>query len=125
LAIREQLLHAAPEDVDAQLNVAHVCTLIGTALYWSRHPADAAVAIRQSVRLFQNIVDAHRGSPQIRVKLMWCLYSLSVMLDNKTEARDDLRKALAIATELDRENADPDEMIGVVKSLQDALTKLH
>jgi tetratricopeptide (TPR) repeat protein len=124
LAIREQLLHASPDDVDAELKAAHVCTQIGTALYWSRHPADAANAIRQSVRLLQNVVDTHHDTPQIRVQLLWGLYSLSQLSDNKTEARDDLRKSLAIATKLDRENADPNEMIGVVTYLQDALAKL-
>jgi hypothetical protein len=58
------------------------------------------------------------------VKLLWDLYSLSQMSDNKTEARDDLSKSLAIATELDREHTDPDEMTGVVTYLQDALAKL-
>jgi hypothetical protein len=46
------------------------------------------------------------------------------MSDNATEARDDLRKSLAIATELDREHAAPEEMTGVVIYLQDALAKL-
>ena len=123
LVIREQLLHAAPEDVDAQLNAAQTFNQLGSALYWSRHPAEAANAIRQAARLFQNIVDAHRDTPQIRVKLLWDLYSLSQMSDNKTEAMDDLRKSLAIATELDREHAAPDEMTGVVTFLQDALSK--
>jgi tetratricopeptide (TPR) repeat protein len=123
LVIREQLLHASPEDVDAQLNAAQTFNQLGSALYWSRHPAEAANAIRQAARLFQNIVDAHRDTPQIRVKLLWDLYSLSQMSDNKTEAMDDLRKSLAIATELDREHAAPDEMTGVVTFLQDALSK--
>jgi tetratricopeptide (TPR) repeat protein len=124
LAIREQLLHADPEDVDAQLNTAHTFNQLGIALYWSHHPAEAANAIRDAVRLFQNIVDTHHDTPQIRVKLIWALYSLSLMAANKTEAADDLRKALDIATELDREHADPDEMTGVVLFLQDALAKL-
>jgi tetratricopeptide (TPR) repeat protein len=123
LAAREQLLHAAPEDVDAQLNAAHTLNQLGTALYWSRHPAEAANAIRGAVRLFQNVVDTHHATPQIRVKLLWDLYSLSLMTDNKTEAMDDLRKSLAIATELDREHADPDEMTGAVTFLQGALAK--
>ena len=125
LAIREQLLHAAPEDTDAQLNAAHTLIQVGTALYWSRHPADAAVAIREAVRLFQNVVDTHHDTPQIRVKLLWGLYSLNLMSENKTEARDDLRKSLAIATELDREHSDPDEMTGVVTFLQGEVAKLH
>jgi hypothetical protein len=47
------------------------------------------------------------------------------MSDNKTEAKDDLRKSLAMATELDREHADPDEMTGVVVFLQGEVAKLH
>ena len=124
LAIREQLLHAAPADVDAQLNAAHALNQVGTALYWSRHPADAATAIQKMVRLYENIIDAHHGTPQIQVQLLWGLYALSVMSDNPGEARDDLRKSLAIATELDNHHEDPDEMTGVVTFLQDALAKL-
>jgi tetratricopeptide (TPR) repeat protein len=124
LAIREQLLHAAPEEVDTQQNAARTFNQLGVALYWSRHPTEAANAIRKSVGLYQNIVEAHRDTPQIRVKLVWALYSLSLMSDNKSEARDDLRKSLDIATELDREHADPDEMTGVVTYLQDAFAKL-
>ena len=124
LAIREQLMQAAPEDVDAQLNAAHTLNQRGSALYWSHHPADAANAIRKMVGLLENIVDRHHGTPQIQVQLLWGLYSLSQMSDNATEARDDLRKSLAIATELDREHAAPEEMTGVVIYLQDALAKL-
>lgn len=125
LEIREQLLHAAPDDADAQLNAALTFNQLGVALYWSRHPAEAANAIRQAVRLLQNIVDTHRDTPQIRVKLLWDLYSLSQMSDNKSEAKDDMRNALAIATELDREHADPDEMTGVLLFLQGEAAKLH
>jgi len=124
LAVREQLLHAAPADVDAQLNAAHTFNQLGIALYWSRHPAEAANAIRKAVGLFQNVVDTHHDTPQIRVKLLWGLYALSQMSADATEARDDLSKSLAIATELDRKHADPDEMTGVVTFLQDALAKL-
>jgi len=124
LVIREQLLHAAPEDVDAQLSAAHVLTQVGTALYWSRQKAMAANAIRQMVRLLQNIVDTHHDSPHIRVQLLWGLYSLSQMSDNPTEARDSLRKSLAIATDLDNRHEDSEEMTGVVAFLQGALAKL-
>jgi tetratricopeptide (TPR) repeat protein len=124
LALREQLLHAAPEDVDAQLNAAHVLNQLGVALYWSRQGAVAANAFRQRVRLLENIIDTHHGTPQIQVQLIWALYALSLMSDNATEARDDLTKSLAIATELDNSHADPDEMVGVVGFLQGALAKL-
>ncbi len=124
LAIREQLLHAAPADVDAQLNAAHALNQVGTALYWSRHPTEAANAIQKMVRLYEDIIDAHHGTPQIQVQLVWGLYALSVMSGNPTEARDDLRKSLAIATELDSKREDPEEMTGVVTFLQDALAKL-
>lgn len=124
LAIREQLLDAAPADIDAQLNLAHSFNQIGLVLYWSRHQAEAANAIRKSVRLLENIVDAHHGTPQIQVQLLWGLYSLSQISDNATEARDDLSKSLAIATELDSHHEDPEEMIGVVQFLQDAAAKM-
>jgi len=124
LTLREQLLHAAPEDVDAQLNAAHVLNQLGMALYWSREVAVAANAIRQRVRLLENIIDTHHGTPQIRVQLLWALYALSLMSDNATEASDALHKSLAIATELDSKHEDPEEMIGVVTFLQDALAKL-
>jgi tetratricopeptide (TPR) repeat protein len=125
LAIREQLLHAAPEDVDAQLNAALASNQLGMALYWSRHPAEAANAIRKTVRLLDNIIDTHHGTPHIRVQLLWGLYALSLVSDNATEARDDLRKSLAIATELDSQHEASDEMTGVAAFLQGALAKLH
>jgi tetratricopeptide (TPR) repeat protein len=124
LAIRQQLLHAAPEDVDAQLNAAHVLNQLGIALYWSREVAVAANAIRQRVRLLENVIDTHHGTPQIQVQLIWALYALSLMSDNATEARDALHKSLAIATELDSKHEDPEEMIGVVGFLQGALAKM-
>jgi len=124
LALREQLLHAAPEDVDAQLNAAHVLNQLGFAFYWSRHSADAANAIRKSVLLLENIVDTHRDTPKIRLQLITGLYDLSFMSDNATEARDALHKSLAIATEMDSKHEDPEEMVGVVASLQEALAKL-
>ena len=125
LAIRQQLLHAAPEDVDAQLNAAHAFSQLGIALYWSNHRAEAINANRELVRLLENIVDAHHDTPHIRVQLLTGLYYLSQISDNATEARDALRKSLAIATELDSKHEDPEEMIGVVVSLQAALAKLH
>ena len=124
LAIREQLQHASPTDVDAQLNLAHSFNQIGLVLYWSRHSAEAANAIRKSVQLLENLVDAHHGTPQVQVQLLWGLYSLSQISDNATEARDDLSKSLAIATALDNHHEDPEEMIGVVQFLQDAVAKL-
>ncbi len=125
LAIRQQLLRAAPEDVDAQLNAAHAFSRLAIALYWSNHRPEATNAVRDTVRLLQNIVDAHRGTPHVRVQLLWSLYYLGVMSGDATEERDDLRKSLAIATELDSKHEDPEEMIGVVVSLQAALAKLH
>jgi len=124
LALREQLLHAAPEDVDAQLNAAHVLNQLGVALYWSREFPLAANAIRQRVRLLENVIDKHHGTPQISVQLIWTLYALSLMSDNTTEASDALHKSLAIATELDSKHEDPEEMTGVVMFLQGALAKL-
>ena len=125
LAIRQQLLHAAPEDVDAQLNAAHAFSQLAIALYWSNHRPEATNAVRDTVRLLQNIVDTHRGTPHVRVQLLWSLYYLSVMSGDATEERDDLRKSLAIATELDSKHEDPEEMSGVVGFLQGALAKLH
>ena len=125
LAIRQQLLHAAPEDVDAQLDAAHAFFQLGIALYWSNHRAEAINANRELVRLLENIVDTHHDTPHIRVQLLTGLYYLSQISDNATEARDALRKSLAIATELDSKHEDPEEMNGVVVSLQAALAKLH
>ena len=122
--IRRQLLHATPEDLDVQLNAAHAFNQLGIALYWSSDRAAAANALRESVRLLQNIVDTHHGSPHIRVQLLWGLYSVSQVSDNSTEARDALRKSIAIATELDSRHEDPEEMSGVVASLQEAIAKL-
>ncbi|MGA3344098.1 MAG: hypothetical protein ABSC76_04425 [Terracidiphilus sp.] len=125
LAIREQLMRAAPEDVDAQLNTAQASNRLGVALYWSHHGAEAADAFRETVRLVESIVDAHHGTPEIRLVLVWGLYSVSQVSDNKTEARDDLRKSLAIATEMQHEHNASAQIPGVVTFLQDALAKQH
>ena len=124
LAIREQLLHAAPADVDAQLNAAHASNQLGIVLYWSRHGKEAADAFRESVRLLESIIDTHHGSIPIRVELIWGLYSVSQVSGDATEARDALSKAIAIATELEREPDVPPEMPGAVTFLQGALAKL-
>ena len=79
LAIREQLMHAAPQDVDAQLNAAHTYLRIGSILYWSHHQPEAANAIRATVRLLENIVEAHQDTAQIRLELVWDLYYVSLI----------------------------------------------
>jgi tetratricopeptide (TPR) repeat protein len=124
LVIREQLLHAAPEDKDALLNAAHASNQLGITLYWSRHGKEAADAFRESVRLLESIIDTHHGGTQIRVELLWGLYSVSQVSGDATEARNALRKAIAIATELEREPDVPPEMPGAVTFLQEALAKL-
>jgi tetratricopeptide (TPR) repeat protein len=125
LEIREQLSRAAPADVDAQLKAAHAFNQLGIALSWSSHRAAAANAFRESVRLLRNIVDTHYGGPHVRVQLLWGLYFVSQVSDNSTEARDALRKSIAIATELDSRHEDPEELTGVVAILQESLAKLH
>jgi tetratricopeptide (TPR) repeat protein len=124
LKIREQLLHSSPADVDALLNAAHASNQLGIILYWSRHGKEAADAFRETVRLLESIVDAHHGTTQIRVELLWGLYSVSQVSDNATEAKDALQKAISIATELERAPDAPPQMPGTVTFLQDALAKL-
>jgi hypothetical protein len=124
MAIRMQLVHAAPQDVDAQLNAAHASIQLGSVLYWSHHQVEATNAIRETVRLLQNIVDTHHGTPQIRLELVWDLYYVSLISSDAAEARDDLLKSIAVATELQREPDAPPTMPGIVTLLQDALAKL-
>ena len=125
LAIREQLLHAAPTDKDALLDAAHASNQLGIALYWSRHQKEAGDAFRESVRLLESIMDTHQGSTQIRVELLWGLYSVSQVSSDATEASNALHKAIAIATELEHAPDVPPEMPGTVTFLQDALDKLN
>ncbi len=82
LVIREQLLHAAPADVDAQHNAALASNQAGIVLYWVGRNAEGIDAIRTAVRMLENITEAHRGSPQISVDLLWSLYNLSQRSDN-------------------------------------------
>ncbi len=120
LTIREGLLHSAPENVDAQHNAALASNHAGIVLFWIGRNAEGLDAIRTAVRLLENITDTHRGSPQISEDLLWCLYNLSQRSGDAAEAKDSLRKSLAIATELERELEGADQMAGVVKFLQDA-----
>jgi hypothetical protein len=124
MAIRMQLVHAAPQDVDAQLNAAHASLQLGSVLYWSHHQAEAANAIRETVRLLENIIETHHGTPQIRLELVWDLYYVSLISSDATEARDDLLKSIAIATELEHAPDAPPTMPGIITLLQDALAKL-
>ncbi|MGB8029710.1 MAG: hypothetical protein WCF30_08585 [Terracidiphilus sp.] len=120
LAIREQLLHADPDDVDAQHNVALASNHAGIVLYWIGRNTEGVDAIRTAAQQLEKITDAHRGSPQISVDLLWILYNLSQRSGNAAEAKDSLSKSLAIATELAREHEGPDNMPIVVKFLQGA-----
>lgn len=124
LAIREKLMHDAPADTDAQLNAAHASSKLGFAFYWSRHGKEAADAIREAVRLLENMADAHRASPENRLELVWDLYYVSLMSSDPAEARSDLQKSIAIATELARDPNPPTRMPGVIDYMQDALAKL-
>jgi hypothetical protein len=124
LAIREQLVHAASEDVDAKLNAAHAALRLGAVLFWSHHQAEATNEIRESVRQLQSIVDAHHGTPGIRLELVWDLYYVSQISSDAAEVREDLQKSLAIATELENAADAPPTMPGIVAMLQGALAKL-
>jgi hypothetical protein len=70
-------------------------------------------------------MDTHQGSTQIRVELLWGLYSVSQVSSDATEASNALHKAIAIATELEHAPDVPPEMPGTVTFLQDALDKLN
>jgi tetratricopeptide (TPR) repeat protein len=120
LAIREQLLHSAPEDIDAQHNAALASNHVGIVLYWIGRQTEGVNAIRAAAQQLENITEKHHGSPQISVDLLWILYNLSQRSNVGTEAKDSLRKSLAIATELAREHEGPDNIPTVVKFLQDA-----
>ena len=120
LAIREELLHSAPDDVDAQHNAAMASEQAGIVLFWIGRNAEGVDAIRTAVRLLENITNAHHGSPQISQDLLWCLYNLSQRSGDAAEAKDALSKSLAIATELEREHEGTDEMAATVKFLEDA-----
>jgi hypothetical protein len=124
-AIRQQLLHAAPNDVDAQLNAASAFSQLAIALHWDNQSAEATRTLRQTVKLLDDIVDAHRGTPSIRLQLVQNLYYLSLFTDDANEKKDALHKALAIATELSRQNEDTEEMNSWIADLQSALAKLH
>jgi hypothetical protein len=120
LAIRQQLLQAAPEDVDAQHNVALASNHLGIVLYWVGRNTEGIDAIRAAAQQLEKITDAHRGGSQVSVDLLWILYNLSQRSNVGTEAKDSLSKSLAIATELEHEPGGPDNMPSVVKFLQDA-----
>ncbi|HEY1803115.1 MAG TPA: hypothetical protein VGG45_01420 [Terracidiphilus sp.] len=120
LTIREQLLHAAPQDVEAQHNVALALNRAGIALYWIGRQTDGVNAIRAAAQQLEKITDAHRGTTGISVDLLWVLYNLSQRSNVGTEAKDSLAKSLAMATELAHERDAPDNMPSVVKILQGA-----
>ena len=120
LTIRQQLLHSAPEDVDAQHNVALASNHLGIVLYWIGQNTAGIDAIRTAAQVLENAAQAHPGETQVRVDLLWVLYNLSQRSNVGTEAKDSLSKALAIATELAHEHGAPDNMPSVVTFLQGA-----
>jgi hypothetical protein len=125
LAIREQLLRATPDDALAQLNTAYASNQLGLALSYGGLKPRAAAAFHESLRLLQTTIDAHHGSPDTQMKLIRGLYSLSQVESDANAAKDDLRKAIVIATELGREPNAPAGSAGMVPFLQGALTKIH
>ena len=120
LAIREQLLHTTPDNVDAQHNVALASNHAGIVLYWIGRNTDGINAIRTAAQMLEKITETHSGETPVKVDLLWILYNLSQRSNVGTEAKDSLSKSLAIATELAREPDGPDNMPSVVKFLQDA-----
>ena len=120
LAIRQQLLHSAPEDVDAQHNAALASNHLGIVLYWVGQNTAGIDAIRTAAQMLENIAQAHPGETQVRVDLLWVLYNLSQRSNVGTEAKDSLSKALAIATELAHEHGSPANIPSVVTFLQGA-----
>jgi tetratricopeptide (TPR) repeat protein len=120
LAIREQLLHSDPQDVDAQHNAALASNHLGLVLYWIGRDTEGLDAIRAAAQQLEKITDAHRGNPDISVDLIWILYNLSQRSNVGTEAKDCLSKSLAIATELVRDHKGPDTLPNTVKFLQGA-----
>ena len=120
LTIRQQLLHSAPEDVDAQHNVALASNHLGIVLYWIGQNTAGIDAIRTAAQMLENAAQAHPGETQVRVDLVWVLYNLSQRSNVGTEAKDSLTKSLAIATQLAHEHGAPDNMPAVVTFLQGA-----
>jgi tetratricopeptide (TPR) repeat protein len=120
VTIRQQLLHSAPEDVDAQHNAALASNHAGIVLYWIGQNTAGIDAIRTAAQMLEKIAEAHPGETQVRVDLLWILYNLSQRSNVGTEAKDSLSKALAIATELAHEHGSPDNMPSVVTFLQGA-----
>ncbi len=120
LTIRQQLLHSAPEDVDAQHNVALASNHLGIVLYWIGQNTAGIDAIRTAAQILENSAQAHPGETQVRVDLLWILYNLSQRSNVGTEAKDSLAKSLAIATQLAHEHGAPDNMPAVVTFLQGA-----
>ena len=120
LEIRQQLLRADPQDVDAQHNVALASNHAGIVLYWIGRNTDGIDAIRTAAQMLEKITETHGGETQVRVDLLWILYNLSQRSNVGTEAKDSLSKALEIATELAREPGSPDNIPSVVKFLQGA-----
>jgi tetratricopeptide (TPR) repeat protein len=125
LAIREQLLHATPVDVDAQHSAAHASEQLGVALFWLNQRAEAANAFRESVRLLQYLTDKHQGSSRISADLALSLINLSRASDAAEPKKEALQRALAIAIKLDHGHELPDEMVGAVAFLQGEIAKLH
>jgi hypothetical protein len=120
LAIRQQLLHCAPESIDAQYKAALASNHLGLVLYWVGRDTDGVDAIRTAAQQLEKITDSNRGSPDISVDLIWILYNLSQRSSVGTEAKDSLSKSLALATEMVREHKGPDTLSNTVKFLQGA-----
>jgi hypothetical protein len=123
VAMREQLLHSTPDDVDAQHSAAMASEQLGVALFWVHRDKEGIDAIRAAARQLESIVDAHHSTPDIDYDLVLCLFNLSQRSDDPAETKAALEKARTLAAELDREHELPDKMTGVVKALQNAKAK--
>ncbi len=113
-----------PGNPNWQRGIAQAFERLGTLETQSGHRAEAAEAFRKTTRLLQNLTDTHHSSIQIRVDLLRNLFRLSQVSD-AAEAKDALRKSLAIAIELERDHELPDELTGLVAFLKAELAKLH
>jgi serine/threonine-protein kinase len=107
LAIREDLVAAAPADHRQRSGLAYLHLRIGAVLRWSGRPEEALGSLERAVTVAQTVVRDHPEVAGYKDQLAWCLQNLGVVqvwVGRPDEAVRSQQQALAVRESLARED---------------------